>query len=239
MEPVLGSIPECKHRNDGILGARLEPAVTEAARALYARLLIADGQKARRCILIASAMPGEGKSFTARVLARAAAESGRRVLIIESNFRRVDSPAPTKDSAPSGLAGILRGEIEPQEAIRQTSVAGVDLISAGSLSGNPALLLIDGKFAKLMRWAEQYDLVLLDGCDSSLPGLSILGRHSDGVLWCVRWGHTTQSDVKSAADDLRKQRIDLLGFVLTIVNLRELRYFERPPILSGSQSETL
>ena len=67
----------------------------ESAGALYSRLVLAGAGKALRSILICSATPGEGKTFTTMALAKCAAENGRRVLVIDW------------DIAPGALAGSL------------------------------------------------------------------------------------------------------------------------------------
>ena len=215
-----------------------DPLVAGAARSLHARLLLAGDNKARRCILVSSAGPGEGKTFTVTALARAAIESGRRVLVIECNLCRPVAAARPGSSAAGGLAGILRGEIEAHEAVIQTPLPGLEFIGSGSVRGDSTMLLIDGQLTKLMRYADQYDLVLLDGPAAGfLPDAVILARHADGVLWCARWGHTLQSDVKAALDDLRKQRVTLFGLVVTMVRRGELRYYERPHPLSPRSAE--
>lgn len=246
MEPVLASLPRTRlpaaNSRPGALasglrrappmgpdGAGLEdPLLAGASRVLYAELLLRLDRKAGNCILVASAMPSEGKSLTAMGLARAAAQSGRRVLVINCDLR---SPAPAVSpfTAAKGLAGVLRGEIQPAEAAFKTPLEGLEVIETGSVNTDPALLLMDGYLPKLMSWAEQYDLIVMDGPAGLLPDLGILARHAFGVLWCVRWGHTLLPDVKVALDDLNKQRIKLLGLALTMVDIKESAYFERSP----------
>jgi len=85
------------------------------------------------------------------------------------------------------------------------------------------MLLVDSDFSKLLRWAERYDLILLDGSSGLAADTGILASHADGVLWCIRWGHTPQSDVKFALDDLRNQGANVLGLVLTMVSPDELK----------------
>jgi Mrp family chromosome partitioning ATPase len=194
--------------------------LADAARTLYMRLALGPNWQGR-CILIASAAPKEGKTFTTIALARAAAENGRQVLVIDCDLR---SSAGARRTA-GGLAAILRGELEPQEAAIQTNLKGLQVLEAGLAESNPAMLFIDGQLQKLMNWASQYDLILLDGPSGFVPETQILAARADGLLWCVRWGKTLLCDAKADLQGLRRQGVRVLGIAVTMVNQREMRYY--------------
>jgi Mrp family chromosome partitioning ATPase len=236
---VLGLLPPVEkaaaHTGLRMAFGQENPTVREAAGALYSRLMLMGGAKAQRRILITSTAPGEGKTFTAMALARAAAESGRKALVIDCNMRRQIEVETPWSSPAIGLADILRGEIEPHQAVVQSDPSGFAVIKAGSPHGDPSLLLINSHFPKLLSWAEQYDLVLLDGSSAGLyPDAGVLTRHTDGVLWCVQWGRTLQQDVVTIAQELRKRRVNLLGLAVTMAPRSELRLYERPSLLSAA-----
>ena len=240
-EPVLASLPLCRadRRNrvspfrwteNRPVGAGWEsPLVADHARALWARLLLADNHGSARSILVSSSARGEGKTFTTWAVARAAAESGRRVLLIDCNLRGSAVPARSRPGAANGLASILRGEAEPEVTAISTPVQGLELIRAGLAEGDPAMLLLDGNLPKLMNWAKQYDLILLDGPSGFPPEVSILARHADGLVWCVRWGHTLLAEVKADLEELHKQGVRLLGLAVTMVDHKEMRHYQRSP----------
>ncbi len=208
----------------GLGNAPQGPSVAEAARALYARLMLLGGSKAPRRIMVASASHSEGTTLAAMALGRAAADKGRKVLVIDFDFAGHAELGSAASQATAGLAGILRGEIEPPQAVRH-ALPGLDLIPAGRITGDPALLLINGHLPKLMNWVQDYDLVLLNG---PAADADILAGHADGVLWCARWGHTLQCDVDAAMEDLRQQRVNVLGLVITMADPVEFRLYERP-----------
>ncbi len=88
---------------------------------------------------------------------------------------------------------------------------------------------MEGPLPTLLSWAERYDLVLLDGpAAASRPDTGILAQHCDAVLWCVKWGHTPVAAVVSALEELTRLRAKVLGLVVTMAALHELRLYERP-----------
>jgi Mrp family chromosome partitioning ATPase len=243
-QPVLAYLPRgrvsilyrvgLKHQNrDPVLGEVAagweSPSLADAARALCAQLMLWPGGKSGRCILVASSSPGEGKTFTTIALARAAVECRRRVLMIDCDLRSLTAAAGSDPQAANGLAGVLRGEIEPHKAIAEAGLKGLDAIKAGHADSDPAMLFIDGQLSRLINWASQYDLILLDGPSGFVPELRILASHADGVLWCVRWGYTLLCDVRADLEKLRRERVNLVGLAVTRVNLKEMRYYQRKP----------
>jgi Mrp family chromosome partitioning ATPase len=201
------------------------PRVADAARELYAQLGLSDRAKGRS-ILVASAAPGEGKTFTTMALARAAVESGRKVLVIDCDLRS-PTAANFGPQAANGLASLLRGEIEPPEAVFQTSLKRLEVIHAGLEYSDPAALFIHGQLPKVMEWAGQYDLILLDGPSGFPPEMRVFASHAEGLLWCVRWGYTLLCDVKANLEDLHRHHVNLLGLVITMVDLKEMRHYQR------------
>jgi capsular exopolysaccharide synthesis family protein len=260
MIPVLGMLPYTKPGGSGTrpsLRRRISRAVAdrlaallgasslamdstrpeESVQALYARLVQAGAGKTLRSILVCSATQGEGKTFTTLALAKCAAEAGRRVLVIDCNMRRPGLTEKLKLSGAAGLAEILRGEIEPERAVVQSALEGVPVIASGAAGSGMSLLLMESGMQKLMSWAEQFDLVLLDGpAAAGLPDAGILAQSAAGVLWCAQWGRVQRSDVKAALDGIAKPGVKVLGFAVNQVRPEEMRFYERP-CLYGSLYE--
>lgn len=65
-----------------------EGPVAEAFRSLRAALALLGPEDERRVVLMTSALPGEGKSFTSANLALALAQQGQRVLLVDGDLRR-------------------------------------------------------------------------------------------------------------------------------------------------------
>ena len=73
---------------DALTCAERSPVVQDALRSLHARLVLTGFGGSHRKLLVTSAEPNEGKTFTVLALAQLVAAGGRSVLVIECDLRR-------------------------------------------------------------------------------------------------------------------------------------------------------
>ena len=196
----------------GQLNAPLQQALRQLADGLSA----ADGGRAPRSMLVTSPGPVEGTSFTTLALAQYVASTGRRVLVIDCNLRRPVFESALGLRAPFGLTDTLRGLITPRQATVTTELATLDQVSAGRPAPDATELLSRPQLPELITWAQQYDLVLLDG-PSTPADAAILARHVDGVVCCARAGVTSPADAAAAMADISAAGGHVLGMVVTMV----------------------
>ena len=162
-------------------------------------------------ILFTSPSAGGGKTFATLALARHAADGGRKVLIVECG------PGPLDAFAGPGMLGlgdVLRRGARPQDALRSSAVAGLDMIVGsgmryGSLAAHP------DRLAALLAWARRYDLVLLDGPAADAAEASLLIAHVDAVAICTE-PHDLESDATAGTvARIRAAGHERAGIVLT------------------------
>ncbi len=192
--PLLGVIPDA-YEDRAVDNIDLCDVVREAPYSLL-------GESYRRCrtnlelstdepfktLLVASGQAGDGKTSLACNLAAAFAAKYERVLLIDGNLRQptlhiVFPLDPSPEHRPVGLTNLLMEECTYQEAIRPTTVAGLDLLDAGTPMLNPAELLAGPRMTELTESvAGEYDRIIID----SPPVLLV----SDGKM-LARWADVT------------------------------------------------
>ncbi len=218
--------------NEILSAAQRSPTVQDALRGLHARLVMAGhvGDR-RRTILVTSAAPGEGKSFTILALAQLIAAGGRRVLLIECDLRRPTFAAALNLSSGPGLGDVLRGFVSPREAVTRTALLTLDAIPAGPPCADSTELLMGGRMAELLAWADMYDVVLLDSPPTDvLMDARVLAKLVDGVLVVTRWGGSKLTDLSAAVDGMRKAGGYVYGVAVTMVESREHGLFDARPV---------
>jgi receptor protein-tyrosine kinase len=185
-----------------------------------------------RSLLVTSAVPAEGKSTAARNIALAYAEGGTRVALLETDFRQPRLSALLPVDGEPGLANVLAGTLDLDEALQRVPVAGprVPAVAAVSLGNghperdfedepsslsvvvsgprplNPQALLTRERFGNVLAALyEDFDMVIVD----SPPVLAVadalpLVSTVDGVIMVMRMDSTTTDAAKRLTDRLHR-----------------------------------
>lgn len=208
-------------RGDLIVHTHPASAAAECMRAVRTNLLFMAADRKLHTILVTSANPREGKTTVAISIAVALAQTGNRVLIVDTDMRRPRVHRAFGMSNARGLSNALIGEHELDELISQTEVPGVDVLPCGPTPPNPAELLHGGRFADVVRDLQsRYDRVVFDSPPlAAVTDAAVLSALTDTVVLVVRAGSTTHDVAGSALRQLRDVRARIAGAVLNDVNL--------------------
>jgi capsular exopolysaccharide synthesis family protein len=196
--------------------ARPKSDMSESYRSLRTSILLSSFKGPPKLLLITSPLPGEGKTTTSVNTAIVLAQKGSRVLLIDGDLRRPTIHKAFNIPSRPGLSDLLAGTVDPAAVIRQTSVANLSVIPAGTIPPQPAELLGSAVMRDcLNRWKEEYDFTLVD----SPPVLSVtdavlLSAEVDAVLLVLRAGHTTKTALRRARSILGQVNAKVIGTVL-------------------------
>lgn len=197
-------------------------ARTEAFRLLRTNLQFIDLDHQPRCLVITSAVPGEGKTMTSTNLAVALAQTGRNTLIIDADLRR-PRVATTLGLDPAiGLTTALVGKTEIHDAIQVHEASGLHVLASGAKPPNPTEILQSKITHDLIRrLRSSYDMVIIDA-PPLLPvaDASVLAKLADGVIIVVRHAKTTRDQVTEAINRLNQVGARLYGVVVNMVARR-------------------
>ena len=210
-----------------LLARTLLAAADDAYRAVRTGILLSRSRTPPKTILLTSAASGEGKSLTAVNTAIVFAQMVDRVLLIDADLRTPHCHAAlNRDNSP-GLTEVLTGHEELANAIQQTGVNGLFLLSAGLTPPNPTELLGSTKMREILAAAgASFDYVLIDAAPVLPVSDSVLlSRMADGVV-VVASAQTARPLVRDACSRLMYVGAKLLGVVLNNVSAQHQRYSE-------------
>jgi tyrosine-protein kinase len=206
-----------------------------------------------RSLLFVSPDAGDGKSTVVAGLALIQREAGRRVAVIEADFRRPVMRKLLEVDGAQGLAEVLAGTLRRDEAMQQVTRVqpAIDLQAPGSASGgvatvvesadvgslavlvggavsNPPALLARPAMTDLLRMlSEEYDHVLIDAPPPLAVSdvLPLLGV-VDGIVVVARAGHTREVSARRLMQLLaRSSSAPLLGLVANAVSRRDMEKY--------------
>ena len=218
--PVLGVIPQ----NVGYLideGAESQHA--EAYRVLRTNLLFSRKDDRLNSIVVVSAGAGEGKSTTVVNLATVFAQSGQRVLLVDSDLRRPTLHKVLKVGNSLGLTNYLLKQNTLEEVIQRTSVPTLDLLASGKLPSSSMNILGSASMKDLVAELKQrYDFVFFDS--PPIMGVSdaaILASEIDMVVQVIQYRRYPQPMNIRAKQMIEKVGGTLIGIVLNNINMSQ------------------
>jgi len=177
-------------------------------------------------VLVTSPAPKEGKSTAIANLAVSAANSSRRVLLIDADLRRpVQHSVFAVDREP-GLTNALVGDNPVNKAIKKTEVPGLHIIPCGHIPSHPAELLGSNRMEKFLKIVRKYyDLILIDSPPViAMADTLVLARHCDGIVLVVSADQTKTLGLQKAFELLQANRAHPLGVVVNRFNANKVYY---------------
>ena len=198
----------------------------EAYRSVRTALQFSTESGVPAVLVITSTQPGEGKSTTAKSLARNFALLGKRVLLVDADLRNPSLHRVFDLDNSMGLSNCLSGAAKPGQCIHRVDQAGISVMLSGPLPPNPAELLAGPRMISLLTQAqERFDQIIIDAPPVlGLADAPILGNLAKGTLLVVEAGRTRVGAVNTTIKRLLGARARLLGAVLTKFDAKSAGY---------------
>jgi polysaccharide biosynthesis transport protein len=228
--PVLTMVPTLKGSTPPSVHVLRKPVspYSEALRKLQIGIELSEASQSPRTILFCSATPAEGKSVMASSLGRLLASNGKRVMLIDCDWRRPTLHRVFRCSNKSGLVALLTDERVPlNEIIYNDPLSGLDVIPSGEWSPRSVHALTSQRMRLILQsFAKNYDFVLLD-TPPVFVGAEVLtlSRMVDKAVFVVRWGHTRRDAAIDALKQLVEAQADVAGVALSRVDPRRYRQY--------------
>ncbi len=235
---LLGEVPKLKgvktkDRPTLVLEGKQEEEC-ESFRGLFSSLELHSYINYPKTILITSTVPREGKSVISNNLAATIASHGKRVLIVDADFRRPslhDYNTPINQSKSKGkpsrdakgyLPWIDSGEDVPEDP-RQCAQLGIrelgenlDLLPAGRADKRPTVHFQKDRFTNLFKaFKHHYDVVIVDSPPVGVfPDALMLSRLCEETIYVCRFNKVPKGRIQACLDRLSQSETTLAGVVL-------------------------
>jgi capsular exopolysaccharide synthesis family protein len=201
--------------------------VAESMRSIRTNLLFMATDRELRRLLVTSPSPQEGKTTVAANLAIVMAQSGSRVLLVDTDMRRPRVHKAFGIERPRvGLSTMVLGESDAASSIRRTNVPNLDVLVCGPTPPNPSELIHTEAFQRVVDdVSSRYDRVIFDSPPIGVvTDAAILSKMVDGTVIIVKSLHTTRDAAKHAVGVLRDIDSPILGAVLNDLDLFNKKY---------------
>ena len=185
-----------------------------------------------RVIMFTSCMPDEGKSTVVFNLGKALTDSGKKVLIVDSDMRksvlihRYHAYRPENQEI-YGLSHYLSGQNTASDILYQTNIDGIFMVFAGPSVSNPTEMLERVEFQKFIEIGKDYfDYILIDCAPlGAAIDAAIVARVCDGAIMVVEQGGVGARMIVEQKKQLEASGVRILGAVLNKVKMSGSGYY--------------
>ena len=176
-------------------------------------------------ILVTSSVNEEGKSHVATNLAISMAMLGKKVALLEMDFRKPSLAKYLNLSSQGSLTDYLSNKVYMlEDVIVDSSIKNLDVLPVSVAPSNPSELLQSDRTETLFAdLRERYDYVVVDSAPVSMVSDTfLLGGTADMTVFVVRADYTTFEMIDSINKIYEQERLPNMLAVLNGVNAKEL-----------------
>lgn len=198
-----------------------DPAV-ESLRCFRTMLQVSMPRQRNNVVQICGATAQLGKSFICANFAAVLASSGKRVLLIDADLRGGQLHCYFGLARGAGLSEAIGASLPLQQAVRETGIGHLQLLSTGALPPNPAEFLLHPNVGALLALASlDWDYVLLDVPPLlAVSDALVLGSHAGAVFIVARAGHTSDDELNESVKRLNHAGVAPQGVLFNDLRLR-------------------
>jgi polysaccharide biosynthesis transport protein len=193
---------------------------SQAFYSLYSRVHSLQSDTPIRSLVVTSATEGDGKSTIAANVAKIAAQSGLRVLLVDADFRHPKVNTMLDLVNTKGLSEVLSQGLDIDDVLGQApNEENLFVVTAGEKPKNPTKLFSSQRLDTFIERSQtKFDLVVYDAPPiMGLLDTNLLASRTNGVLFVAGLGKTARTSVQQALDELRASRVPILGMIANTV----------------------
>lgn len=225
--PVIGEIPDIKKDKEFIFeDPNARSILAESFRILSSNvdyILPVSNDGKGKVIYCTSTIKGEGKTYVSINLSLALSSINKKVLLIGADLRNPQIHAHIHEGKDTvGLSNYLH---DVNLSWRDTLVSGFEkhpshrIMLSGTIPPNPAHLLTNGRFTKLIEEAkEEYDYIIVDTAPTILvTDTMLISQLADATVYIARADFTERNLLKFSRDLSETGKLKNMAYVINSV----------------------
>jgi len=214
---LLGNIPKIGSRRNMLINLRKFPHhYTKAFNNLADQLTLLQSNGGFKSVVLTACNVKDGNSSISANLAITLSEySGKKVLLMEANFRKPDLQKMFGTNQERGLADILTSPINLREVLHEVT-EHLTLLPAGKTNLSPMTLLGSYRMRQLMQELNsKFDLIIIDTPElSNYRDGVLLSSIADKVMLLIDESHTRRQVALKTLTSFGEWKGKILGVVL-------------------------
>ena len=200
----------------------------EAMRNIRTSIMLSSTDNPKKLLLVTSTQPGEGKTFIASNLAIIIAKTGKKTLLVDTDFRKPRIHKVFSVDTQPGLTNHFIGETDLESIIKPTIVPGLSIVTCGLIPPNPSEMLGSHSmetFCKNVK--ERFDTVIFDTPPvMTVTDAVVLSNIVNGIIYVIKSGETAKEMARRSILQLSGKKSEILGVVMNSVDVSRGSYYQ-------------
>ncbi|MEI9809886.1 MAG: polysaccharide biosynthesis tyrosine autokinase [Bacteroidota bacterium] len=222
--PIIGEVVLDKSKDPVVIQEGKRTFIAEQFRRIRTSLAyLGVSHAGKKRVLITSSLSGEGKSFVALNLSLSLAMTGKKVVLIELDLANPSLSTKLNVRYEQGASNYLRGECEPEEIIKRTTVNNnLFFLPSGPLPDNPSELLMSERLTDLLTYLEDiFDYVIIDSAPATLlSDAYVLSPMCHATLYVVKHKFTPKVYIERLGQENSVNQLHNLGIIFNGIRSR-------------------
>ncbi len=227
--PTLGLMPATSKKINPIDYVLDKPHsnLAEAVNSVRVALSLSNLDGVVQTVMITSSVPSEGKSTLALCIARSAAISGQRVIIIDTDLRRpsIEKKLGQGKASQKGLIDLLMSkENNLSEFMFKDERSELFIMPRGIVKFISSTDILTSHRMEVLMGVlrENFDLIIFDSPPvMAVADARVLTTLVDKTIFVVHWDKTPKKVVKAGLQQMMSAKQNIAGIVLQQVNLKQ------------------
>jgi len=215
---LLGAVPKLKKNGRALISDKSpKDPICEAYRSIRNSIRFSSLDQPIKSLLVTSPIANEGKSTTACNLAISMTLEGKKVLLLDGDFRLPTVHKFFDLQNHIGSTNILLNQVtDASEAIQESGITNLSILSSGPIPPDPAKLIESKKMKELITDLScRFDMVIIDSPPMLVANDAvILAGIADAVIIIMESNRETYSIFNQAKEIFTLANIKPMGVIL-------------------------
>jgi len=171
--------------------------------------------KSIKTILVTNTRTYSDSTSVAADLAELIAKSGRRVLLVDTDFHRPLIHQLFHLPNRVGLADLLSNRKKPEGLMQCVNNSKLQVITSGQTPRHPQELLKDMKFNHFLQSQKQsFDKIILHGPPCFHEETAVMASQVDGVILMIHPGYAKSEISRAVIEKFQRTGANIIGIVM-------------------------